>query len=99
MPVNLPLKDMSLHEKLSAMESLWEDLTRTPEVIESPAWHKEILDERSQRIADGSAHSSIGKPQKPTSATSSREHPNSQRGTFFTATLPFCNHMSYTLSQ
>ena len=37
------------------MESLWEDLTRTPESFESPAWHKDILDERRQRIADGKA--------------------------------------------
>lgn len=53
MPFNLPLKDMSLHEKLAAMESLWEDIARTPEAIESPAWHKDILDERRQRVAEG----------------------------------------------
>lgn len=46
MPFHLPLKDMTLQEKLDAMESLWEDLVRTPEAIESPAWHKEVLDER-----------------------------------------------------
>ena len=50
MPFNLPLKDMTLKEKLAAMESLWEDLARTPEVVESPAWHKDILDERRQRL-------------------------------------------------
>lgn len=55
MSFSLPLKDMSLHEKLSAMESLWEDLVRTPETIESPAWHKDILDERRQRVTDGSS--------------------------------------------
>jgi hypothetical protein len=52
MPFNLPLKDMSLHEKLSAMESLREDLARNPDAIEPPAWHKDILDERRQRLAD-----------------------------------------------
>lgn len=55
MPFNLPLKDMSLQEKLSAMESLWEDLARTPEAVESPAWHKDILNERRRNAADGSA--------------------------------------------
>ena len=55
MPFNLPLKDMSLHEKLSAMESWWEDLARTPEAIESPAWHKDILEERRKRLADGTS--------------------------------------------
>ncbi|MCI1280939.1 MAG: addiction module protein [Nitrospira sp.] len=53
MSFNLPLKAMSLQEKLAAMESLWEDLARTPEAIESPAWHKDILDERHQRLAEG----------------------------------------------
>lgn len=35
------------------MESLWEDLARTPEAIESPAWHKDLLNERRQRLAEG----------------------------------------------
>ncbi len=55
MSTNLPLKDMTLHEKLAAMELLWEDLARSPESIESPTWHKDILDERRQRIAEGKA--------------------------------------------
>jgi len=53
MSVNLPLKDMTLHEKLAAMELLWEDPSRSPESIESPAWHKDTLDERRRRIAEG----------------------------------------------
>ncbi len=55
MSKTLPLKEMTLHEKLAAMESLWEDLARSPESIESPTWHKDILDERRQRIAEGKA--------------------------------------------
>jgi len=53
MAFNLPLKDMTLQEKLAAMESLWEDLARTPEAIESPAWHKEVLEERLRLLAEG----------------------------------------------
>lgn len=53
MSFNLPLKDMSLQEKLAAMKSLWEELARTPEAIESPARHKDILDERRQRLTEG----------------------------------------------
>jgi len=53
MPFNLPLKNMSLHEKLAAMESLWEDIAHTPEAIESPDWHKDVVDERRQRVAEG----------------------------------------------
>jgi hypothetical protein len=37
------------------MESLWEELSRTPEELPSPAWHKEILDERRRRVASGKA--------------------------------------------
>jgi len=55
MSMSLPLKDMTLQEKLAAMELLWEDLARSPESIESPAWHKDTLDERRQRIAEGKA--------------------------------------------
>jgi hypothetical protein len=43
-------KEMTLHEKLAAMEALWEDLARSPESIESPAWHEEVLDEHRQRF-------------------------------------------------
>lgn len=53
MPFHLPLKEMTLQEKFAAMESLWEDLARTSNAIESPAWHKDILDERRQRLAEG----------------------------------------------
>ena len=53
MSFNLPLKDMTLHEKLAAMESLWEDIARTPESIQSLTLHKDILDERRQRLTDG----------------------------------------------
>ena len=55
MAITLPLKEMTLCEKLAVMESLWEDLARSPEAIESPTWHKDVLDERRQRIAEGKA--------------------------------------------
>ncbi|MGH7184424.1 MAG: addiction module protein [Nitrospiraceae bacterium] len=53
MSFHLPLKYMTLQEKLDAMESLWEDLARDPEAIESPAWHKEVLDERLRNLEQG----------------------------------------------
>jgi len=49
----LALNEMSLAEKLAAMEALWEDLSRTPEAVESPAWHKEVLEQRQNRVAEG----------------------------------------------
>ncbi|MEI6082935.1 MAG: addiction module protein [Verrucomicrobiota bacterium] len=51
----LALKEMTLAEKLAAMEALWEDLSRTPEAVESPAWHKEVLEQRQNRVAEGKA--------------------------------------------
>ena len=51
--MNLPLKDMTIEEKLAAMELLWDELARSPETIKSPNWHKDILDERRQMVADG----------------------------------------------
>jgi hypothetical protein len=56
MSTNLPLKDMTLQEKLAAMEMLWDDLARSPESVESPGWHKDILEGRRDRIAEGKAH-------------------------------------------
>ena len=56
MSIKLPLNEMTIQEKLAAMEALWEDLSRLhPQAIESPEWHKDILDERRQRVADGTA--------------------------------------------
>lgn len=55
MSVHLPLKDMTLHEKLEALELLWEDLARSAQSVESPEWHKGTLEERSQRVAQGEA--------------------------------------------
>ena len=55
MSKSLTLEEMTLQEKLSAMELLWDDLTRSPETIESPDWHTAILDERRQRVTDGLA--------------------------------------------
>lgn len=56
MSINLPLKEMTFQEKLAAMELLWEDLARSPESVESPDWHKDILDERRERVTEGKAH-------------------------------------------
>lgn len=55
MSVNLPLKDMTLQEKLAAMELLWEDLTRSPDSFQSPEWHSDVLEARRHKIAEGKA--------------------------------------------
>jgi putative addiction module component (TIGR02574 family) len=53
MSVTLPLNEMTLSEKLEVMETLWQDLSRNAEALESPDWHKTVLDEREQKIQSG----------------------------------------------
>jgi hypothetical protein len=55
MSVSLPLDEMTVIEKLQMMEILWEDLSRNTDLIESPDWHRDVLDDRERRIATGEA--------------------------------------------
>ena len=52
----LPLNEMTTDDKLAIMELLWDDLSRTPEDMRSPAWHAEVLAEREKRIENGETH-------------------------------------------
>jgi len=49
----LPIHQMSRLEKLSAMETLWADLSRDEKALESPAWHQDALRQTQQRVAEG----------------------------------------------
>ncbi|MBM4260906.1 MAG: addiction module protein [Deltaproteobacteria bacterium] len=62
MSVNFPLNDMTQQEKLAAMELFWEELTRSPDSFESPEWHRDALEERRHKIAEGKVISPIGRP-------------------------------------
>jgi putative addiction module component (TIGR02574 family) len=53
MDIALPLDKMSVEEKLRALEQLWEDLARTPATIPSPSWHRDVLEAREKRFAEG----------------------------------------------
>ena len=53
MPVDLPLEEMSLPDKLQLLETLWNDISRSPEKLPSPDWHQEVLEERRQRVLSG----------------------------------------------
>jgi putative addiction module component (TIGR02574 family) len=55
MSITLPLSEMTVPEKLQIMEALWEDLSRHSEALESPDWHREVLEAREHRIASGEA--------------------------------------------
>lgn len=52
---NLPLGQMSLEDKLEAMELLWADLSATPDQVVSPAWHRDELRRRRNQLEQGSA--------------------------------------------
>lgn len=55
MALPLRLNEMTTKEKLDAMELLWQDLAGSVEPLESPDWHKEILDKRQRRATGGDA--------------------------------------------
>ena len=50
----LDIDQMTLEEKLRAMEALWDDLCRK-DAVPVPQWHKDILDERERQIEAGKA--------------------------------------------
>lgn len=56
MPVELQIEQMTLEEKLRAMEALWDDLCRRQSDVPMPQWHKELLDERERLLEQGKAH-------------------------------------------
>lgn len=49
------IHQLPLHEKLLAMEAIWNDISREETTLEVPQWHKDILDERERLIAEGKA--------------------------------------------
>lgn len=53
MAVELPLAEMSLDDKLQAMELLWADLSRDPSQVVPPAWHSGVLRSRLEQVQQG----------------------------------------------
>ena len=51
--MTLNLGEMTIEEKLKAMEMLWDDICRSVPDFSSPSWHGNVLKEREQRIRDG----------------------------------------------
>ena len=47
------IDQMSLEERLQAMELLWASITRSPDAVQSPAWHEDVLASRLARIERG----------------------------------------------
>ena len=49
------IKAMSREEQLHAMEMLWNELCHQKEEPSSPAWHKDVLESRASKVAEGTA--------------------------------------------
>ena len=53
MSTDISIDSMSTAEKLALLERLWEDLSRRPENVPSPAWHGTVLSERIAAVREG----------------------------------------------
>ena len=49
------IKNMSRIERVQAMEAIWDSLIDEESEIESPEWHRDILEERRRKIETGEA--------------------------------------------
>jgi len=47
------IREMSMAERLQAMEQLWDSVCRGDADLPSPAWHASVLEERQARAARG----------------------------------------------
>ncbi len=48
--MEIVLEKMTIEEKLKLMEEIWTDLIKHEEHISSPLWHKDIIEEREERV-------------------------------------------------
>jgi len=53
MDVSLPLEQMTIEEKIRAMEKIWDDLCKKADSLSSPSWHKDVLHQREEKIKNG----------------------------------------------
>jgi hypothetical protein len=53
MDITLPLDQMTVAEKLRAMETIWADLSRDESRVPSPQWHRQVLQEREAKLKSG----------------------------------------------
>jgi len=55
MIATLPLKDMTIEDKISTMEILWNDISKNTEEYPSPDWHEEVLQARENSLKEGNS--------------------------------------------
>lgn len=49
------IKAMSREEQLKTMELLWDEICHQDQEPESPDWHKDVLEDRQAKVAEGKA--------------------------------------------
>lgn len=47
------IEEMTPLQKVELMEELWKSMSRNPELVESPAWHGEVLRQRDEALKNG----------------------------------------------
>lgn len=47
------IEDMTGAQRVELMEELWKVMSRTPEEVEPPNWHRQVLEERERALANG----------------------------------------------
>lgn len=47
------VRKLPRQEKLQIMETLWEDLSHPETDVESPDWHRQVLEETEARLGSG----------------------------------------------
>ena len=55
MNITTQLDQLTTADKIRTMEYLWDDLCRHADEVPSPAWHADVLSQREQSVAEGSA--------------------------------------------
>ena len=55
MPGDIHLDRLSVAEKVQLLERVWDSLCSQPADVTSPDWHREVLQARGRRLADGRA--------------------------------------------
>ncbi|MEA3359315.1 MAG: addiction module protein [Thermodesulfobacteriota bacterium] len=53
MQSTIEIRNLSREEKLRVMETIWEDLSREDEEVQSPDWHQKALQETERRLNSG----------------------------------------------
>jgi hypothetical protein len=55
MSTDISIEAMSVAEKVRLLESVWVSLCAHPGDVQSPEWHREVLEDHRRRLEDGRA--------------------------------------------